>query len=142
MTCQTLREAIVDVARGVEIGEGTLAAVECHVEHCASCVALMARERQLSLGLRALAESTSVEGVPEAMGRRLREISLTARSERGCWSTAAGRQPNGSSSASAGRGSRHRRSRCGGRVVEVGEKRRAGEHCRSVCAAIDLSADR
>ena len=74
MTCQTLREAIVDVARGVEIGEGTLAAVECHVEHCASCVALMARERQLSLGLRALAESTSVEGVPEAMGRRLREI--------------------------------------------------------------------
>ena len=88
MTCQTLREAIVDVARGVEIGEGTLAAVECHVEHCASCVALMARERQLSLGLRALAESTSVEGVPEAMGRRLREIFV----ERQGVNVAAGQQ--------------------------------------------------
>jgi hypothetical protein len=74
MTCQTLREAIVDVARRVEIGEGTLAAVECHVEHCASCAALMARERQLSLGLSALAESTSVEGASEAVGRRLREL--------------------------------------------------------------------
>ena len=74
MTCQTLREAIVDVARGVEIGEGTLAAVECHVEHCAPCATLMTRERQLSLRLSALAESTSVEGASEAMGRRLREM--------------------------------------------------------------------
>ena len=48
MSCQSLREAIVDVARGTETGAGTRGAVECHVEHCASCRLLMARERQLS----------------------------------------------------------------------------------------------
>jgi hypothetical protein len=74
MTCQTLRDAIVDIARGAETGQGTRAAVECHLDHCEACATLMARERQLSRGLRALAASTSGDGASEAMGRRLREM--------------------------------------------------------------------
>lgn len=74
MTCQTLREAIVDVARDVEVGTGTRPAVECHVESCAACATLMTRERQLSLGLRALAVSTEVEGASERVGARLQAI--------------------------------------------------------------------
>ena len=72
MSCQSLREAIVDVARGTETGAGTRGAVECHVEHCASCRSLMTRERQLSKGLRALA-AASPGGAPDAMERRLME---------------------------------------------------------------------
>ena len=72
MSCQSLHEAIVDIARGTEIGAGTRAAVECHVGHCASCRLLMARERQLSSGLRALA-AASPAGAPDAMERRLME---------------------------------------------------------------------
>jgi hypothetical protein len=74
MTCQTLREAIVDLARGAEAGQGTRAAIEGHVEHCRACAALLAREEQLSQGLRALAASTAGDGASEAMGRRLREM--------------------------------------------------------------------
>ena len=70
MSCQSLREAIVDVARGAEAGAGTRAAVDCHVEHCAPCRVLMARERQLSNGLRALAAASSASA-PDAMERRL-----------------------------------------------------------------------
>ena len=72
MSCQSLREAIVDVARGAETRAGTRAAVDSHVEHCASCRLLMARERQLSSGLRALA-AASPTGVPDAVERRLME---------------------------------------------------------------------
>ena len=70
MSCQSLREAIVDVARGAEAGAGTRAAVDCHVEKCAPCRLLLARERQLSHGLRALASASSA-GAPDAVERRL-----------------------------------------------------------------------
>ncbi len=72
MSCQSLHEAIVDIARGTEIGAGTRAAVDCHVGHCASCRVLMDRERQLSSGLRALA-AASPAGAPDAVERRLME---------------------------------------------------------------------
>src|SRR5262245_41916484 len=74
MTCQTLREAIVDIARGTAVGQGTTAAVDCHIERCEACAALMARERELSVGLRALAASFGGDGAPEALGRRLSEV--------------------------------------------------------------------
>ena len=73
MTCHTLRDAIVDLARDRAAGPGTRAAVDSHVEHCRSCAALLTRERQLSQGLRALAAATSTDGAPEALGRRLLE---------------------------------------------------------------------
>jgi hypothetical protein len=71
MTCQTLRDAIVDLARDGTIGPGTRAAVDSHIEHCRSCGALLTRERQLSQGLRALAAATSTDGASDALGRRL-----------------------------------------------------------------------
>ena len=74
MTCQTLREAIVDIARGTAVGQGTSAAVECHLDRCEACAALMARERELSVGLRALAASFGGDGASETLGRRLREV--------------------------------------------------------------------
>jgi hypothetical protein len=65
MTCRSLADAIVDVARGRDAGRGTIAAVEAHVEQCAPCASRLARERQLSEGLRALAAATA-SAVPSA----------------------------------------------------------------------------
>jgi hypothetical protein len=73
MTCHSLRDAIVDLARDRDAGPGTRAAVDSHVEHCRSCAALLTRERQLSHGLRALAVASSTDGASEALGRRLLE---------------------------------------------------------------------
>ena len=37
MKCHSLRDAIVELARGEHAGPGTLAAIESHLEHCAAC---------------------------------------------------------------------------------------------------------
>lgn len=73
MKCHSLRDAIVDLARLGDAGLGTRAAVESHLEHCAACASLMAREQQLSRGLRALAVATD-DNAPEALERRLLEM--------------------------------------------------------------------
>ncbi len=65
MTCRSLEDAIVDVARGRDAGRGTIAAVEAHVEKCEACATRLARERELSDGLRALAAATA-SAVPSA----------------------------------------------------------------------------
>jgi hypothetical protein len=62
MSCDTLQDALVEVARGREVGPGTVGAVEAHVEHCASCRARFARELSLSDGLRALARANASAG--------------------------------------------------------------------------------
>ena len=70
MKCHSLRDAIVEMARGEHAGSGTLAAIESHLEHCAACAALLKREQRLSHGLRAL--SAAVAPAPsEALSRRL-----------------------------------------------------------------------
>ncbi len=74
MKCDSLRDAIVEQARGGTTGPGTAAAIESHLDHCASCAALMTRERQLSEGLRALAASTAAEVPSDALGRRLLDV--------------------------------------------------------------------
>jgi hypothetical protein len=74
MKCHSLRDAIVELARGGDTGPGTLAAIESHLEHCASCAGLMARERQLSQGLRALAASAAADAPSAALERRLLEM--------------------------------------------------------------------
>jgi hypothetical protein len=71
MSCQGLREAIVEVARGRAVGVGTQAAVETHVEVCDACAALARREEQLSAGLRSLAATTSGELPSDDVRRRL-----------------------------------------------------------------------
>jgi len=73
MKCHGLNEAIVELARGEHLGAGTVAAVETHVEQCAACRARLARERQLSEGLRALAASTVADVPSERVRRRLLE---------------------------------------------------------------------
>ena len=74
MKCHSLRDAIVELARGRDAGPGTVAAVDSHVEHCPSCAALMTRERQLSEGLRALAAATADRRPSDALERKLLEV--------------------------------------------------------------------
>jgi hypothetical protein len=72
MTCQDLEEAIVEVGRGRDVGRGSAAAVEAHVEHCEACAAKLARERVVSSGLRALATATAGELPSPMLERELR----------------------------------------------------------------------
>jgi len=75
MTCRSLppitEEAIVEVARGRDVGRGTIAAVESHVENCEVCAARLARERRVSEGLRALAAATASAAPSAALESRL-----------------------------------------------------------------------
>jgi hypothetical protein len=72
MTCQDLEGAIVEVGRGRDVGRGTTAAVEAHIEHCQACAAKLARERIVSSGLRALATATAGELPSPMLERQLR----------------------------------------------------------------------
>jgi len=71
MTCQDLDDALLDMARGTTLGPGSAAAVESHVEHCRRCAARLARERELTAGLRALAASTAAEAGSADLEQRL-----------------------------------------------------------------------
>lgn len=73
MNCQALRDAIVDVGRGRDVGPGSAAAVDSHVSHCASCAVLLARERELTAGLAALARSSASARASDAVERALLE---------------------------------------------------------------------
>jgi hypothetical protein len=68
-----MEEAIVEVGRGRDVGRGTAAAVETHVEHCETCARKLSRERQVSGGLRALAAATAAEAPSALLERRLRD---------------------------------------------------------------------
>lgn len=92
MNCQTLRDAIVDVGRGQPVGPGSAAAVEAHIQYCASCAAHLARARELSAGLRALAAATSAGASSDVENRLLAafakqhgERSLASRVLRARW---------------------------------------------------------
>jgi hypothetical protein len=71
MSCQTLNEAIVDLARGVEVREGTAGAVAAHLEHCPACAARFEREQALSAGLSALRGHTADAAPADALQQRL-----------------------------------------------------------------------
>jgi hypothetical protein len=71
MSCLTLKDAIVEKARGRDLRPGTAAAVESHVEHCASCSTLLAREVRLSEGLRALAAASASQVPSEELEQKL-----------------------------------------------------------------------
>jgi hypothetical protein len=71
MTCRSLEHAIVEVARGRDVGRGTIAAVESHVEQCEACAARLAREQRLSDGLRALAAATATAAPSAALEEQL-----------------------------------------------------------------------
>jgi hypothetical protein len=71
MSCDTLREAIVELGRGQDVGRGTAAAVETHVAHCRTCAARLERERELSIGLRVLASQSATNAVSGDLERAL-----------------------------------------------------------------------
>jgi hypothetical protein len=73
MSCDALREAIVEVGRGQRVGRGTAAAVDTHVAHCRPCAARLERERELSAGLRALASESSHSTASDDLERSLVE---------------------------------------------------------------------
>ena len=76
MTCQDLDDALLDLARGTTLGPGSAAGVESHIEHCVKCAARLARERELTAGLRALAASTVSEaGSPELEQQLMRAFA-------------------------------------------------------------------
>jgi hypothetical protein len=62
MSCTSLNDALVDVARGRDVGPGSAAAVETHVEHCGACAAALAREQRLSDALRGVASMSAEDG--------------------------------------------------------------------------------
>ena len=59
MSCHSWRDAIVEMSRGREVGAGTQAAVETHIDSCDACAALLTREQHVTIRLRALAASSS-----------------------------------------------------------------------------------
>lgn len=71
MSCDTLEDAIVNVARGRDVGAGTAGAVEAHIEHCTSCRARFMRELQLTDGLRELARSTDSQSASAVVEMRV-----------------------------------------------------------------------
>jgi hypothetical protein len=72
MTCQDLRDVIVDAARGVAVGRGSQAAIDAHLEQCAACRRMQTREQQLTSGLRALGAATTANA-SSAVSDRLRQ---------------------------------------------------------------------
>jgi hypothetical protein len=71
MSCDTLRDAVVEVGRGQAVGRGTAAALDAHIAYCVSCAARLARERELSEGLRALSAETAAAAAAAALEGRL-----------------------------------------------------------------------
>ena len=71
MTCSTLREFIVERARGATLSPDTAGAVASHLESCRLCAARFERERELTLGLKAVTITAAIEQPPEDLERRL-----------------------------------------------------------------------
>jgi len=80
MTCHELRDALVDHARGALNGVGSRAALESHLVHCHACATEFARQRALTKGLRAVAESSAHEAAPAALEDRLMSAFASHRS--------------------------------------------------------------
>jgi hypothetical protein len=80
MSCQTLHDALIDLARGLPAGTGTRAAIQSHIDHCPACAALFFSELELTGDLRGLASACAV-GPSPATGQRIMQAfdAMTAR---------------------------------------------------------------
>jgi hypothetical protein len=78
VTCHQLQDALLDHARGVLVAAGSRAAIESHLEHCRTCAAEYARQRALTVELRAVAESSAHQAAPRALEQRVLD-ALVAR---------------------------------------------------------------
>jgi hypothetical protein len=77
MNCRQLKLDVIDFARGVALAPSRAVAVECHLRECASCAAVVERQRAISVALRRLADqkvpalnATRLNSLMAAVGRR------------------------------------------------------------------------
>ena len=73
MTCGSLAEIILDLARGAAVPEASRRSAERHMDGCRACAAAYARQRELTAGLQALAVDAQEWQAPAAMEERLLE---------------------------------------------------------------------
>jgi hypothetical protein len=73
MTCEALTDAIVDLARGVEVESASAARVHAHLSECGACATRFQREHMLTAGLRELSRRTADQGPSDSLRRRLLE---------------------------------------------------------------------
>jgi hypothetical protein len=71
MTCESLTDIILDMARGTAVPEAARLRVRRHMDTCPSCVAEYARQRELTKGLQALAADAQEWTAPAGMEERL-----------------------------------------------------------------------
>ena len=71
MTCESLTDIILDMARGAAVPEAARFSVRRHMDTCPSCAAEYARQRELTTALQALAADAQEWRAPAAMEQRL-----------------------------------------------------------------------
>jgi hypothetical protein len=71
MTCGSLAEIILDLARGAAVPEPSRRSAARHIDGCPSCAAAYARQRELTAALQALAKDAQEWQAPAAMEERL-----------------------------------------------------------------------
>lgn len=71
MTCESLADIILDMARGAAVPEAARFSVRRHLDRCPSCAAEYARQRELTKGLQALAADAQEWKAPAGMEERL-----------------------------------------------------------------------
>lgn len=71
MTCESVRGAILDLARNVAMSEPVRAAADAHLRDCPSCAAEFERQRDLTAALRALAADAATWNSSAGLEERL-----------------------------------------------------------------------
>jgi len=71
MSCREFEADVVDLAREAQMSVASAARVGEHLEQCAGCAARVARERQLTRALKAVADSTPASSRAAAIEARL-----------------------------------------------------------------------
>ena len=71
MSCRELEADVVDLARGAQMSAAAQARLAAHLEQCAGCAARVARERQLTRALKAVADSAPASSRAAAIEAQL-----------------------------------------------------------------------
>ena len=71
MSCREFEADVVDLARGAQMSVAAQARLAAHLEQCAGCAARVARERQLTRALKAVADSTPASSRAAAIEEQL-----------------------------------------------------------------------
>jgi hypothetical protein len=90
MNCRELEADVVDLARGVGLSAAAGERVAAHLEQCAGCTARFARERQLTMALKAVADSAPASSRAAAIEEQLL-VAFEARPATTSWQAPASR---------------------------------------------------